>query len=87
MSEIPEPELFSMVREADESGVSGTGRVLDGVRFHNGMVAVCWRTDVGGSKHGFTSMGYYPSYEAFEFIHIKSHPGNKTKVVWHGDDA
>jgi len=86
MTQIPEPRLFSMVRESDESGVSGTGRVLDGVRFHNGMVSVCWRTDVGAAAHGHTSIGVYPTWEAFEFIHISSHPTNQTKVVWHDED-
>jgi hypothetical protein len=79
---MSEPKLFSVVRGNDESGVSGTGRILDGVLFHNNQVVVCWRTDIEGSKHGFSSLGVYPSWEAFEFIHIKSHPTNDTKVIW-----
>jgi hypothetical protein len=71
-----------LVRVADESGVSGTGRVLDGVVWHNGQVTICWRTDVEGSKHGHSSLGIYPSWEAFEFIHIKSHPANQTRIEW-----
>lgn len=79
-----EPRLFSLVRVADESGVSGTGRVLDGVLWHNGQVVICWRTDVEGAKHGHSSLGIYPSWEAFEFIHIKSHPANQTQIQWGG---
>jgi len=29
-------KTFDMVRNADESGVSGTGKVLEGVVFHDG---------------------------------------------------
>ena len=74
-----EPKLFKVVRKSDASGVSGTGRVLDGVVFHNGKVAICWRTE---NKHGYTSVAVYDSFKAFKFIHIDSHPTNDTEVVW-----
>jgi hypothetical protein len=45
-----EPRLFTMIRKNDESHVSGTGRVLDGVVFHNGKVVICWRSE---EKHGY----------------------------------
>jgi adenine-specific DNA-methyltransferase len=32
------PRLFTLVRKIDQSGISGTGRVLDGVVFHTGQV-------------------------------------------------
>lgn len=32
---MDEPKLFTVTRKSDESGVSGTGRILDGVVFHN----------------------------------------------------
>ena len=73
---------FTMIRHSDESGISGTGRVLDGVVWHNGVTSVMWRTDVDASKHGYWSNGVYPSFEAFKFIHIDSHPTNKTEIVW-----
>lgn len=76
-----EPKLFSLVRNQDESGISGTGRVLDGVLFHNGQVVICWRSDLN-SNGGVSSLGVYPSWEAFEKIHIKSHPENDTEVYW-----
>ena len=34
--------VFQLVREEDESGVSGTGVVAQGVEFDNGMVAFSW---------------------------------------------
>lgn len=77
-----EPRLFTLIRNADESGVSGTGRVLDGAYFHTGQVVICWRTDVEAAKHGHSSLGIYPSWEAFQFIHIKSHPTNETAIAW-----
>jgi hypothetical protein len=76
---MPEPKLFTMIRKHDESHISGTGRVLDGVVFHNGKVAICWRTE---DNHGYSSLGIYDSFEAFKFIHIDSHPTNETEIVW-----
>lgn len=75
-----EPRLFSLIRNFDQSGISGTGRVLDGVIFHNGQVVVCWRSDINENKPGFASLGIYPSWEAFTFVHIDSHPSNRTEV-------
>jgi hypothetical protein len=74
-----EPRLFTMIRRHDERGVSGTGRVLDGVVFHNGKVVICWRTE---EKHGYTSVGVYDTWEAFTFVHIDSHPTNGTEMQW-----
>jgi len=73
-------KTFTVVRNGDESGVSGTGRILDGVIFHNGKVVVCWRTDIDGSKHGDSSVGIYESFGAFRRIHIDSHPDNLTEI-------
>lgn len=84
MNDIKEskPRTFTMVRTADESGVSGAGRVLDGVLFHTGQVVVCWRTDIEAAAHGYSSLGIYPSWKAFEFIHIESHPANEAQIIW-----
>lgn len=77
-----EPRIFTITRQQDESGVSGTGRILDGVLWHNGKVTVCWRTDVDASKHGHSSIGIYDSWDAFAHIHINSHPTNGTVVTF-----
>jgi hypothetical protein len=69
---------FKMIRNADESGVSGTGHVLDGVEWHTGQVTVCWRTKT-------PSLGYYDSFQDFQTLHIDSHPTNGTEVVWDDD--
>ncbi|GGM60619.1 hypothetical protein GCM10008956_40350 [Deinococcus arenae] len=71
-----EPRLFSIVREADATGISGTGHVLDGVIFHTGQVVVCWRSNFG-------SITIFENWEAFENVHLKAHPENKAKVMFH----
>ncbi len=70
-------KTFKMIRVHDESGVSGTGHVLDGVVFYTGQVVVCWC-----AKHGHSNIGIYKDWEDFKFIHIDSHPSNATKMIW-----
>lgn len=61
---------FHLFRSDDESGVSGVGRVADGVRFRNGKCALSWRT-----KH--TSIAVYDDIATLLRIH--GH-GGKTQV-------
>lgn len=75
-----EPVLFTLIRHQDESGVSGTGRVLDGVVFHTGQVVICWRTDLR-DEEGFSSITVYPSWEAFEHVHVDPHPEEQTEIA------
>ena len=75
-----EPRLFTLIRRVDESGVSGTGRVLDGVIFHTGQVVVCWRSDVNSANPGFSSIAIYPSWEAFLHVHIDPHPVEAVEI-------
>jgi len=80
-----ERRAFTVVRRGDETGVSGTGRVLDGFIAHNGKVVVFWRTDTpeSESQHGHSSISLFDSFKAFKLIHIESHPDNKTEIVWY----
>ena len=78
---LHKPRMFSVIRKQDASGVSGTGHVLDGVIFHTGQVVVCWRSDLR-AQAGHSSIGVYPSWDAFMSVHIASHPDNQTVVVW-----
>ena len=64
-------KLFELRRDVDETGVSGTGTVAQGVIFDNGQCALTWLT-----KH--TSCAVYPGIEAVVAIH--GHDG-KTRVV------
>jgi hypothetical protein len=85
--ETTEPRTFTVVRQADESGVSGTGRVLDGCIFHNGQVVICWRGDINSEASGYSSLAIYPCWEAFHNVHIGAHPENETEVIFgHGAD-
>lgn len=76
------PTAFALFRLHDSSGVSGPGRVLDGVIFHTGQVVVCWRSDVRPVTPLHSSLGVFPSWEAFRQIHIDPHPENQTQVVF-----
>ena len=85
MTEMDEPRLFSLIRHVDESGVSGTGRVLDGVIFHTGQVVICWRSDINAEHPGFSSLAIYESWEAFLYIHVRPHPADATEIrYWEG---
>ena len=64
------PALFRLVRDEDESGVSGTGYVADGVIWHDGTCTVHWRT-----KH--TSTTVYKDFSTVLAIH--GH-GGKTRA-------
>lgn len=69
------PALFHLQRDADESGVSGTGRVADGVEFQDGTVVLRWL----GSR---ASTVVYASIADVEAVH--GH-GGKTRLVFdHG---
>ena len=63
---------FMLVRDIDESGISGTGHVADGVIFSNGKCAVSWRTK-------YTSVAVYDDLETVEAIH--GHNGS-TRIVF-----
>lgn len=65
---------FHLLRHQDESGVSGTGIVAEGVVFSDGQAVLCWR-----SVSGVNSLGIYRSIEELAFIH--GH-GGKTEVVF-----
>lgn len=63
---------FNLVRHEDETGVSGTGIVAQGVQFASGKVAMNWTTD-------HTSTTIFDSIEEVKAVH--GH-GGKTEVVW-----
>ena len=85
---MTEPRLFTLERRIDETGVSGTGRVLDGVVFHTGQVVICWRTDTRPDEPGFSSLAIYPSWDAFLHVHVHPHPRGSTEIRFlTGDDS
>lgn len=62
--------LFRLVRVEDESGVSGTGHVADGVVWHDGTCTIHWRTE-------HTSTTVYKDFATVLAIH--GH-GGKTRA-------
>lgn len=79
------PKLFTLIRKIDSSGISGTGRVLDGVIFHTGQVVTCWRADLNVKDKdidAYSTLGIYPSYEAFLHVHVKPHPEGTNEVIF-----
>lgn len=67
------PETFDLVRLHDETGISGTGKVAEGVVFMDGTTALRWLT-----KHRSTVV--YES--AREVLAIHGH-GGKTEIRYH----
>lgn len=80
VKKLKKPRTFTMYRKNDKSGVSGTGRVLDGIVFHTGICVVCWRTPL-------SSVAIYDTFDHFKAIHIDAHPINKTQIVWFDEDG
>jgi hypothetical protein len=65
-------KLFHLLRVEDESGVSGTGRIAEGVEFSDGQCVVKWNTAV-------RSLGIYESVE--HIIRVHGH-GGKTVMIF-----
>lgn len=65
-------KLFVLQRDEDETGISGTGVVANGIVFPDGSVAMRWAT-------GTASTAVYASVEDVKTIH--GH-GGKTRVVF-----
>lgn len=63
---------FYLIRDADATGVSGTGIVAEGVVFEDGTAALRWKTQR-------TSTAVYASVD--DIVAIHGHNG-KTKVVF-----
>jgi hypothetical protein len=66
--------LFRLFRLEDETGLSGTGVVAEGVEFANGKVAVTW-----GGELAVPSVTVFDSIEQVEKVH--GH-GGKTRIEW-----
>lgn len=64
--------LGVLLREEDESGVSGTGVVADIIEYPDGWCVAHWRSNM-------PSTNVYPNHKALTAVH--GHAG-KTKVVW-----
>lgn len=65
---------FHVIRSEDETGVSGTGRIMEGIEFPSGRVVVEWQAP-------YQTLGIYSSFAEFSQIHIDSHP-SKSEVIF-----
>ena len=63
---------FRLKRIEDETGMSGTGYVAEGIQFSNGTCVIRWLTAT-------SSIGVYHSHP--DMIHIHGH-GGKTVIEW-----
>lgn len=79
---MDEPRMFTLERREDHTGISGIGRVLDGVIFHTGQVVVCWRSDIKVGRTGHSSIAIYPSWDAFLAVHVEPHGPESAEVRW-----
>jgi hypothetical protein len=65
-----------MIRNNDESGISGTGVILEGAIFSDGHCITYWL------GKDFNSFNIHKHFYAFYFIHVKSQPTNKTQIIF-----
>lgn len=64
---------FHLQRDEDVSGISGTGRVAEGVEFSDGTVVIRW---TAGDRHSTVVWSDMAGVEA-----IHGH-GGATRIVW-----
>jgi len=70
-------KCFTLYRQVDETGISGAGKVVQGVVFANGKAVIQW---LSGPDPGDTQVK--DSWERFLDTHVKSHPINCTVITW-----
>ena len=69
------PLMFEQQRGHDEGGMSGTGKVLEGIVFSDGTVAIHWTTELW-------SVTFFPNWRTFFDIHTGGHPSNQTIIAF-----
>lgn len=73
--------LFYLIRKSDPTGISGIGKVLDGVIFPTGQVVICWReSHIDLNPFGHSSISVYNSFDDFKDIHIKNNPNDSELI-------
>jgi hypothetical protein len=68
---------FTLRREEDASGVSGTGVVLEGTLFSTGVVVVHWLTP---PPRG--SIAIFDTLDQLLSIHVRPHPENRAVLAF-----
>ena len=69
--------VFTVYRDDDESGVSGPGVVIEGVKLATGQAVIHWLYPPprGG-------IAVFDSMDDFIKVHILPHPANKTIITY-----
>ena len=70
-------QTFTVARQADETGVSGEGVVIEGVVLATGQCIAHW---LYPRPKG--SIAIFDSMNDFITVHIKPHPGNRTIITY-----
>lgn len=70
-------QTFTVVRQNDETGVSGEGIVIEGVVLATGQCICHW---LYPRPRG--SIAVFDSMNDFITVHIKPHPGNRTIITY-----
>lgn len=71
---MTEMRRFVLERDEDMSGVSGTGRVAEGVEFGDGIVALRW-------LGGFPTSIVFHDQGMDSVVAVHGHAG-RTRIVW-----
>lgn len=69
---------FELFRMNDETGISGTGKVLEGVVFSDGTVVTRWVS----YKSAGRCTSFWPDFGGFLAIHVNPHPDNNTRIIF-----
>lgn len=69
---------FEVFRVEDETGISGSGKVLEGCVFSDGECVVRWVAETSPGH----STSIFPSFGSFMSIHVSPHSENKTRTVF-----
>lgn len=81
---MTEIKRFKLVRDEDESGVSGTGVVAVGAKFPSGYCEIEWLNDQNDSVDtSFNGHAAYPGGPE-DVIEVHGHEG-RTRLVWVDD--
>jgi hypothetical protein len=67
---------FTIFRTNDETGVSGTGIIIQGTLFADGTAAIQWLCPPAA---GDTQV---KKWESFLDVHVRKHPVNHTIITW-----
>jgi len=69
-------KTFEVFRKHDETGISGTGKVVEGIIFTDGHCVIRW-VAMESPCH---SDGIFESFGGFLAIHVNSHERNRTTI-------